>query len=312
MTAIATLTMNPALDVATSTPEVRHTHKLRCAAPKFDPGGGGINVARVVAALGGEATAIFPAGGPAGATLVALLAGSGVTLAPVPIAGATRESFSVTDESSGEQYRFVLPGPELSQDEQRAVLARLGALPARPDLLVVSGSFPPGVGAEFLRMLAEAIRALGVRLVLDSSGVGLREADRLDAYLIKPSLSELEALVGHPLDDDAAITRAARELIAEGLAEVVVVSLGADGALLVTDTLSDRFAALPVEAVSSVGAGDSMVGAIALGLTRGMGLHDAVRYGMAAGAAALLSPGTELAKRADVERLHAALIAQGA
>ncbi|MEI9928459.1 MAG: PfkB family carbohydrate kinase [Sphingomonas sp.] len=118
MPTIATLTMNPALDVSTSIDALRPTHKLRCAAPRFDPGGGGINVAQLIHALGGEVIAVFPSGGPTGATLEALLRDRGPAIAPIPIAGTTRESLTVDERQTGLQYRFVLPGPELAASEQ--------------------------------------------------------------------------------------------------------------------------------------------------------------------------------------------------
>lgn len=307
MPAIATLTMNPALDVATGVEEVKPAHKLRCAAPRFDPGGGGINVARVVHALGGEVTAVFPAGGPTGATLRQLLDDSGLATVPIAIAGATRESLTVAEAKTGLQYRFVMPGPTLSAAEQSALLDALAALPGPPAYVVASGSLPPGCDPVLLRDLAARCRRLGARLVIDTSGPALAACEGARAWLIKPSLRELETLLGRRLANEGEEAAGARELIARGFAEAVVVSLAERGALLATRDGEMRFPAIEVRVVGTVGAGDSMVAAITLALARGSELAEAVRYGVAAGAAALTSGATELARPEDVERLYAGM-----
>jgi 6-phosphofructokinase 2 len=300
---IATLTLNPALDVTTCTPKVRPTHKLRCTPPRFDPGGGGINVARAIHNLGGEAVAVFPSGGPAGARIEQLLRDAGVPIAPVPITGNTRESFTVDEGRGGDQYRFVLPGPELSAEEIDAVLAAITGM-GTVDYLVVSGSLPPGCDPAILTRLA----GLGARLVVDTSGPALAACEGAGVWLLKPSLRELEDLLGRTLDSEDAELAAANELRARGFAEVVVLSLGERGVLMVADGDPVRLPAIPVDVHSTVGAGDSMVGAITLALSQGKALEDALRHGLAAGAATLMTPATELAHREDVERLYASSV----
>lgn len=306
MSVIATLTMNPALDVTTRIDKLQPTHKLRCSEPRYDPGGGGINVARVLHRLGSDAVAIFPSGGPTGARIEALLAGQGVPTAPVPIAGTTRESITVDEDETGLQYRFVLPGPALSDDEQAALIHAIESLSPAPAWLVASGSLPPDCDPALFSRLAAHARKLGAKLVIDTSGPALAACKGAGAWLIKPSLAELEALLDAKIEGEAAEAAAARALIEQRFAEVVVLSLGERGALLATAGGTKRFAAIPVEARSSVGAGDSMVAAITLALAGGRTLDDAVRYGIAAGAATLMTDGTELAEREDIERLYAA------
>jgi len=307
MTDIATLTLNPALDVSTATAALVPTHKLRCDAPRFDAGGGGINVARTITALGGGATAIFPSGGAVGKRLEELLEDDGVAFRAVPIAGTSRESFAVEETDTGLQYRFVLPGPTLSQAEQERCLEQLTRLPHRPRWLVASGSLPPGVPDSFYLMIGGLCRSLGIALLLDTSGAALSACADLQAELIKPSLGELAQAVGRTLATEPDELAAARELRARGFAKAVLVSLGDRGALLVSDTIERRFPAIAVPTLSTVGAGDSMLAAVTLGLSRGLALDTAVRLGTAAGAAALLTPGTGLARREDVERLAAGL-----
>ena len=303
MAAIATLTMNPALDIAASTDRVEPTHKLRCSVPRYDPGGGGINVARAVHALGGDAVAVFPVGGPAGEMIRHMLWREGVAHSAVAISGFTRESLAIEELKSGRQFRFILPGPELSHSDQERCLDQLFAA-AGAQYIVASGSLPPGVPDGFYARVAALARMKGTRFVLDTSGAALKQAG-LGIYLLKSSLRELADLTGREIRTERDEELAARQVVEQGRCEIVVLSLGAQGALLTTAEGSERFAAIPVEARSTIGAGDSMLAGIVLSLSRGLPLSDAVRFGMAAGAAALLGSGTQLCRRGDVERLYA-------
>jgi 6-phosphofructokinase 2 len=300
---IVTLTMNPALDIATSADCVVPTHKLRCAPPRYDPGGGGINVARAVHALGGDSVAIFPVGGPAGGLIRYLLEQEGVPHHPIAIDEFTRESLAVEDRRTGQQYRFILPGPEISLRDQERCLDQFSAAAADASFIVASGSLPLGVAEDFYAGVVGLAQALGKPLVLDTSGAALKKAGH-GIYLLKPSLRELQDLAGCRIGTEDEQEQAARAVIAQGGSEIVVLSLGEKGALLVTEETRERFAAIPVEARSTVGAGDSMLAGIVLGLAQGMALREAVRFGMAAGAAALPGSGIELCPRADVERLY--------
>lgn len=303
MALIATLTMNPALDVVLVTERLVAGHKLRCPAPRQSAGGGGINAARTIQALGGEAVAIFPAGGATGARLVALLAAEKLRVTPVGIVGETRESIMVEERSSGRQYRFVVPGPHLSRVESGRCVEEVTALQPRPACLIVSGSLPPGVPGTILHELGDLCRKEGIALLADTSGAALQRLDGLDAWLIKPSLAELEAAVGHPLPDETAQIAAARSLLDRRVARTVLLSLGAAGALLIAQDTATRLRVPAIEGHRTVGAGDAMLGAVALAHTRGATLAEAARWGVAAGAATLLGPGTATLRRADVERL---------
>lgn len=299
---IVTLTMNPALDITTSTDVVHSTDKLRCAAARYDPGGGGINVAHVADVLGAATTAVFPAGGPAGETVEKLLVAEGLAVHRVKIGGSTRESFTVDERSTGKQYRFVLPGPELTLAEQTECLLQLRRAAASAAIVVASGSLPPGVPIDFYQRVADVCADLGAMFILDTSGGGLKHVTS-GVYLLKPSLRELRECVGRELDSEAEQAAAAYELIDRGCADHVLVSLGSRGALLATRQGGHRFPPVAVPAGSGVGAGDAMVAGVAVGLTRGWPLTKAVRLGVAAGAAMLLTPGTAPCTRDDAERL---------
>lgn len=303
MPAILTLTMNPALDVSTSTARVEPTHKLRCAASATHPGGGGINVARVLSRLGADVLALYPAGGRTGRRLGELLDDEGVAHVPLPIAGETRESFSVLEDASGQEYRFVLPGPRLAPAEWQACLDRTAATGVSSGIVVASGSLPPGTPADFYARLARVLAARGIRLVLDSSGPALAAGLEAGVYLVKPSLRELHELTGLPLDDHAQRLHACGRIIERGEAQVVALSLGAQGALVVDADEAWQAAALPVPVASTIGAGDSFVAGLVWGLAGGSVLAEAFRCAMAASAAALASRGTALARAEEIRKL---------
>ena len=299
---IVTLCMNPALDITTSTEVVRPTDKLRCAAARYDPGGGGINVAHVAQVLGAAATAVFPAGGPAGELVDKLLVAAGLTTHRITIGGSTRESFTIDELSTERQYRFVLPGPELTLSEQTDCLLQLRRAAASAAIVVASGTLPPGVPEDFYQQVANVCAELGAMFLRDSAGGGLTHVNS-GVFLIKPSLRELREAVGRALTTDSEQLEAAREIIERGAARYVLVSRGADGALLASRDGGQLFAPVPVPPGSGVGAGDAMVAGVAVGLTRGWPLTKAVRLGIAAGAAMLLTPGTAPCTREDTERL---------
>lgn len=305
MPTIATLTLNPALDLSTSTSNIVPSEKLRCASPRYDPGGGGINVARAIHALGGQAVAVFPAGGPTGQLLADLLQEEGVSSRRVPIVGTTRESVTVDETGTGRQFRFVMPGPSLSQADLAACEGRLRDLDPRPEYIVASGSLPPDLSPDCYGDIARLAGSLGARMILDTSGAALQVIRRYPVFLVKPNRRELEALVGEALASEGDVERAAIKIVEQKYAEIVVVSLGAEGALCATKDGLDRYSSIAVGVQSSVGAGDSMIAGIVLSLSRGKSLRESVRYGIAAGTAALLRPGTELCRLEDVESLLA-------
>jgi 6-phosphofructokinase 2 len=303
---IVTLTVNPALDVSTSTARVVATEKLRCADPRYDPGGGGINVARAIHHLGGDALAIYAAGGMIGQTLSDLLADENVSTRSVAIVGRTRESLAVNETTSGLQFRFVLPGPHLSETELAACLEALRALEPKPAYIVASGSLPAGAPPGFYGQVTDVARALGANMVLDTSGDALRAAvEHGGIYLLKPSRRELESLAGRELPDEREMAAAAGALIAQGKAQIIVVSLGASGALMVTKGSARLFPVIPVKVASTIAAGDAMMAGMVLALARGWALEDSMRFGMATASASLLRPGNQLCRREDAERLYA-------
>jgi 6-phosphofructokinase 2 len=301
---IATLTMNPSLDLNVPVDRVSPNKKIRAGDPTREPGGGGLNVSVVAGRLGTDTVAVTTSGGPIGDMLVAAAEAEGIACRPVPVSGVTRENPTFSERESDDQYRFVLPGPTLSGDEWSDCLDVVDDL--APDLLVGSGSLPPGVPDDFYARLArrQKDRSEACRVIIDTSGAALTAAAEEGVFLMKPNAGELAQLCGHELDDQD-FAREADRLVASGAAEVLVLSLGAGGAYLARAGEAGMHLPVPTVPIKSrIGAGDSMVAGIVTGLARGWDIVEAVRLGLAAGAAAVMTAGTELARAEDVERLY--------
>ena len=302
MTTILTVTLNPAVDIFTSTERVADTHKLRCSAPLRHPGGGGINVARVAHRLGADVVALYASGGRAGQQLDDLLAIEQVSCLRVPVSGETRENMTVLETASGREFRFVLPGPAMGEAELQACIDPFKQMTA-PRYLVLSGSLPPGVSANHYARWVRLAHERGTQVVVDTAGAALVEALNEGVFLFKPSLRELRELTGQPLEDEAQWLSACRELIAQGRTTLVALSLGEQGALLVSAAQAWRAEKLDVPVRSATGAGDSFLAAIVCSIALDGDLVRALRQGVAAGSAAVMSEGTALGQAEDVKRL---------
>ncbi|WP_174509937.1 6-phosphofructokinase II [Klebsiella oxytoca] len=304
MTKIYTLTLAPSLDSATLTPQIYPEGKLRCSAPVFEPGGGGINVARAITFLGGTATAIYPAGGATGEHLTALLESEHVPVDTIDAQDWTRQNLHVHVSTSGEQYRFVMPGAALTAEEFQQLEEKVLAIEPG-SLLVVSGSLPPGISVNDLTQLVKNAQQHGLRCIIDSSGDALAAALTVgNIELVKPNQKELSALVQRDLNQPDDVRQAAEELIHSGKARRVVVSLGPQGALGVDASGSVHVVPPPMKSQSTVGAGDSMVGAMTLRLAENASLEDMVRFGVSAGSAATINQGTRLCSLENTQKIY--------
>jgi 6-phosphofructokinase 2 len=308
MKTIVTMTVNPAIDKSSSVAHVTAERKLYCTPPRFEPGGGGVNVSRAIKKLGGESLLLYPAGGLTGDRLKELLDREGLNHRPLPIGGLIRESLVVMEESTGRQYRFGMPGPEFKQQEWEQFLTALSNVEPAHDFLVASGSLPPGVPDDFYARMARVGKERGAKVIIDGSGEAMKRALMEGVYLIKPNIREFRELVGKDIKEEAQIKAEAQKMVKSGRCEVLVISLGAAGALVVGEAFDEHILPLTVPIVSKVGAGDSMVAGIVLSLARGNPLRESVLYGVAAGSAAVMTPGTELCRREDAERLYESII----
>jgi 6-phosphofructokinase 2 len=308
MKPIVTLTLNPSIDESTSVSNVVADRKLRCSAPSHEPGGGGINVSRVIKSLGGDTMAMYLVGGPTGQMFQTLIDKAEITSHPIQIRDLTRMDLMVIEESSGRQYRFGMPGPNVGEPEWQKCLTDLASLSFKPEYIVASGSLPPGVPDDFYTLVARVSHQLGARLIVDTSGSALLEAVKGGVYLLKPNMNELKSLVGKDLKDEFQIEAEVKKLIISGKSEIVVVSLGAAGVLMVSKEGTERVRAPTVPIISKVGAGDSTVGGMVLSLARGMSIRESVTFGVAAGSATVMTQGSQLCRREDVERLYSGMI----
>jgi len=299
---IVTITLNPCIDKSTTVPALIPEKKLRCAVPRFEPGGGGINVARAIKKLKGNATAIYFAGGYSGKFLQTLLHAEQIESVAIETASHTRENLIVVDESTNSQYRFGMPGSSITRAECEACLRQLEEM-KDVEFIVVSGSLSPGIPTEIFSKIAGIAKKINAKLVVDTSGEALQQAVKEGVYLIKPNLNELAILTGKKQLNTKDIVKETRALITSGGCEVMVVSLGADGALLVTKDAAVQFIPSTVEKKSTVGAGDSMVAGIVFSLQQNKPVEEAVKFGVACGTAATMNAGTELCKLIDVQKL---------
>lgn len=311
--AVLTVTLNPALDLSTETESIAAGRKLRCAEPRLDPGGGGINVSRLVARLGGETTAFVALGGGTGMRLVAALQAEGISTRIVPISQETRTSLSVTDRGSGAQFRFMLPGPALGPADYAAMNAALAEETATGDFVVVSGSLPTGAAPDVPARLGAALADKQARLVVDTSGAALahlvgRPAEAIGARpdVLRFDHLEAEEAAGGALPQRADTARFAAGLVARGVARHVVVGRQAEGNLLANGDGVWFAHAAPVEVVSTIGAGDSFLGALTYAFSIGASPAEALRWGTAAACAAVATPGTKICAPERIEALRPA------
>lgn len=303
--------MNPAVDVSVSASQVLPEEKLRCSSPSFEPGGGGINVSRAISKLGGSAPPIVLAGGHSGNLLYELLESERLEPEVLSIKDTIRQNFTVLDKSSEVQYRFVMPGPEVTPEELARTEEKVKNIIPRPDFLVLSGSLPASVNPDFYARVIRTAKERGTKVILDTSGIPLKKALEEGVFLAKPNIGEMVSLAERKLDEEPQQIGFAKELIDRGSAEAIIVSLGAGGAFLVTKKGSKHLRSPTVPIISKVGAGDSMVAGITYGLANGYSLKESASLGVAAGAAAVMTPGTELCRREDTFRLWDQVGAQG-
>lgn len=301
---ILTVTLNPALDLAASTAEVRPNRKLRLDRPMIDPGGGGINISRVIATLGGHAPAAVSLGGPLGAQVRTMLVEAGIEILDLPAPGDTRLSLAVNNDADGNQYRFSLPGPDWNPAQAQAALDCLaGAAPAG-GWVALSGSNPPGIPEDFAIELAGRVEAAGASLLVDISGPQLRRlvSARIGFAVLRLDRAETEGLAGRPLPTRADTADFARELVASGVAKVAVLARGDDGNILANATGTWHATALPITVNSAVGAGDSFVAGLLTGHARGADWPQALALAAACATSTCLQPATRLAQADDVAR----------
>ena len=301
---ILTLTMNPAIDKSACIQQMLPSIKLRCSEPVFTPGGGGVNVARAIHNLGGQVMAIFPSGGPTGDILESLLKKEDILLCRIKTTSWTRENLAIVEETTRQQYRFEMPGVICNEAEVQLVLEEVIKLSATADYLIISGSLSPGITENFYAQCVARLAGFKLKLIVDTSGAPLKALKGSGVFIIKPNLREFRDLTGKPLISEKDQCLAAREMINDGTCRIVVLSMGPEGVLLVTKDDQVRYPSAKVDVKSRIGAGDSTVAGIVLGLSRQMDLKDAVMFGIACGASTVSQPGNELCQKDEVDQIY--------
>jgi len=295
--------MNPAVDQSSTTKYVTDEKKIRCRNVRYDPGGGGINVSRVINILGGKTKAFYPAGGCMGDFLEELLEREHIHQSRFTINESTRVNIHILEESTNKQYRFNMPGTKIAENEWKTCLKLLEEYSPSPDFLVASGSLPLGVPDDFYARIGRFCHNIDCKFILDTSGKPLIQALDEGVYLMKPNLGEFTDLINEGIDKEQNIISKAKEIIQEGKSQIILISAGAAGSYVITKDFHEHIKSPLTPINSRIGAGDSMVAGVTLKLAQGETIKTAALYGVAAGSAAVITPGTELCRKDDVERL---------
>lgn len=304
MTKILTLTLNPSIDKSTNIDALIPELKLRCSTPKYEPGGGGINVSRALSKLGTTSKALYFSGGHTGEIFDELIALENIEYQRIAIKGNTRENMIVLETSSNKQYRFGMDGPTIETQEWQNLLDEIAKMQGL-EFLVGSGSLAPGLPIDFYARLAKIATKINAKFILDTSGEPLQAAAKEGVYLLKPNIGELANMCGLEELRTEQIKEKALEIIVKGNCKMVVVSLGPQGAILVTKDEYIKIPAPTVKKRSTVGAGDSMVAGMVHQLSKAKSVKEIGMFGVACGSAATMNYGTELCKKEDVETLYA-------
>lgn len=296
--------MNPAVDQSSTTDFVTDERKLKCRNDRYDPGGGGINVSRAVHILGGKTKAFYPAGDCTGDLLESLLDREQIIHSRIKVEDRTRINIHLLEESTNRQYRLNMPGPHLKEKEWRECLNVISEYRPHPDFIVASGSLPPGVPVDFYARIAQLSKDIESKFILDTSGKPLQNALDEGVFLIKPNLDEFSNLINEDIKNEEQIIQKAKQIINEGKCQVIVNSTGAAGTIVVDGNEATHIYAPLVPIDSRIGAGDCMVAGITLKLAMDEPLMNAIKYGVASGTAAVITPGTELCRKEDAESLY--------
>lgn len=299
---VATVTMNPTVDLFAETERLVENGKSRCQNITREPGGGGINVARNLNRFGVDVVAILTAGGLQGEMLKQILKRETFTFHCVDIEGETRQSVAVTEKASDKLFHLVFPGPELKEAEWRQCIDTFEALQPMPEYLVLSGSLPGGVPNDFYSNLASSAADKGVKVILDTSGKALSPSWGKGIYLTKLNFGEFVDLGYSGDEDHSSILAAMEKMVDQGLSDNLIVTLDADGALLVSAGGEKLHARPPqTRVVSHVGAGDSFVSVLVHQLEQGKPVAEAFRYGVAGAAVKVSNSGNQLMDPEKVE-----------
>ncbi len=304
MKSIVTLTTNPSVDMNSKTDFVTDETKLSCEKPLYNPGGGGINVSRAIKILGGESKALYPCGGHSGQLLKKLLDEEKINQIPVDIKKPTRINFSIIENKTNKQYRFNMPGAQITNEESEEIIQKFKKIKPKPDFLIISGSLAPSLRTDYYKRIAKICQDINCKIIVDTSPEAFKKILQEGVFLIKPNLREFLEITDTQLESEKQIAQKAQQLIKNKKTKYIIISLGAAGSLLVKEKSFQHICSPITPIKSRVGAGDSMVAAVTLKLAENKKINEAVYYGVSAGAAAVMTPGTQLCTKKDTEKLY--------
>ena len=300
---IYTVTLNPALDKTVESPSLTVDAVNRITSMRTDPGGKGINVSKVIGKLGGNSIAAGILGGDTGRAILSALESMGLTTCFHFVEGETRTNMKIIDPEAHTNTDINEPGVTVSEEILGELLTELLGKVTEKDIVVISGSMPKGSPQDTYYTWTKAFREKGAKVILDADGELLKAGLKASPYLIKPNNHELSALTGKTLETPKELEETARSLMKEYGIEKTVVSMGGAGALYVTADETIYAEGLKVPVGSTVGAGDSVVAALAVAEESGMSLEETVCLSTATGAANVMCSGTQAAEYEVIEKL---------
>lgn len=305
MSTVTTLTMNPSIDIFATVDELREDSKSRCKESSREPGGGGINVARNLHRLGMDVEAVFPCGGGNGKMLEAMLKEEGVPCRSIQVSSETRQNLAITERASGKMFHIVFPGTQLQESEWQECLATASNLETKPEYMVLSGSLPRGVPEDFHGRVAKMAAKQGIKVILDTSGNALTAPLKVGVYMAKLNLKEFYQLGYTGEIDHKKQLAAMAKMVEDGFADILILTLGDQGALLADRNGKLLHIAPPsTKVVSHVGAGDSFVSLMLYQLCSGKTVEEAFRFGVAAAAAAIQTTGNQIQDMHSIEKIY--------
>lgn len=289
---IFTVTLNPAIDKTVVIPNFKVGSVNRIQSLRTDAGGKGFNVSKCLKKLGVSSTACAILGGATGEHLLAMMTQMGIDTLSVTVTEQSRTNLKIIDALTGVTTEINEPGPEVPCSVLDELRSRVAEKISPGDIVVLSGSLPRGTSTSLYYEWTKFFHSLGAVVFLDSDGEAMRLGVEARPDFIKPNHGEMSRIVGKSLSTQQELIEAGKRLLDTGIQEIVI-SLGADGAVFISSGGIFKANALKVPVLSTVGAGDAMVAAMAYGLEKKLPRESRIRLAMAMGAASVMSDGTQ-------------------
>jgi len=300
---IVTVTLNPAIDKTINIDNFMEGKVNRVSGARIDIGGKGINASKVINKLGGKSIVLGFVAGKNGDTIIEYLNDNGIQHDLIKTKGETRTNIKIVDKIKGLVTDINEKGQSIRKDEVRKLKERILNNLSKEDIIVFSGSVPPGVKNNIYKELIELSKSKGAKTILDADGQLLVEGIKAKPYLIKPNIHELEKAFSRNLNDNISIVNLAKEIVNGGV-ENVYISMGEKGSIFVNKDTEVFIDALDVEVKNTVGAGDALVASVAFALEKGYDLKKALKLSTAAATLSVMSEGTQIGNIKDIEKLE--------